>query len=39
VTLVNKENEYLYYLANCIDAVTEVVTRTQAIVRGFLVRR
>ena len=27
-TLDNKENEYLYYLQNCIEAINEVVTRT-----------
>ena len=34
-----KEHEYLYYLQNCLDAIDEVVTKTQAAVRGFIARK
>jgi len=34
-----KENEYLLYLQHCLDAIDEVVLKTQAAVRGFLARQ
>eukprot|EP00347_Sterkiella_histriomuscorum_P001758 403370798 len=36
--LIDKEFEYLQYLQNCIQAINEVIVRSQAIVRGYLVR-
>lgn len=36
--LIVKEHEYLYYLQNCVNAIDEVITKTQAAVRGYLVR-
>ena len=37
--LIDKEHEYLQYLQNCIQAINEVVVRSQAMVRGFLTRK
>ena len=37
--LLQKEQEYLSYLEGCMNNISMIIVKTQAIVRGFLVRR
>jgi len=37
--LMESEKEYLYYLDSAVDAIVQVVIKTQSVVRGFLARQ